>query len=641
MSLQELHIGNFKFFRDVDPGSPLLKINGRNLLIYGENGSGKSAIYWALYTLLESSIKKSDAEIEKYFDKRKRESLVNIYAQSGGDAYIEAVIKDEQGSKKNYRVSKNDLDVRGDSDLQESNMASDFINYRVLFQLHNLKHSNENDLFPWFEEEVLPYVKRGSEPCLNEFEDLKNGPDKVTDKHGDEVFPTASLRTSDDPGEKQNYEYYKSYKNRVGAWNDWFKKYLERIFLTANSILQDDFAYNFRITFEIKKKARFNFEASDEEIEFYNPKVFLKVIEYEGIENPKIPKPHTFLNEARWSAIGLAIRFAILDQKLDPAELKCLVIDDMLLSLDMSNRDVVTKLLLERYSKEYQIIFMTHDISYFIWLKHELKNKGLLDDSTWKALEMYVNEGESGNPGSFDEPLLLESESELAIAHRHFSNHDYPAAANYLRKCAEDLLSNWLPEKYWKDKESKSHHNNKMPLSNIIDAGIKFLTRINQPTDLYKELRKYVSILLNPLSHAEVGVNRYKVEIQSIFDLIEDIEAFHDSIEYKPLAAGGETLQMRIPKPSTNQIYTYVFDLKESLYEVNVDGEISLSQCTVSSKECFPIEDGSIIEEERCRFEKYTNEKLIQAYLGICDYDDEFTAEDDYRPFLYKDDEKI
>lgn len=315
MSLQELHIGNFKFFRDVDPSSPLLKINGRNLLIYGENGSGKSAIYWALYTLLESSIKKSDAEIEKYFDKRKRESLVNIYAQSGGDTYIKAVIKDEQESKKSYRVSKSDLDVRGDSDLQESNMASDFINYRVLFQLHNLKHSKENDLFPWFEEEVLPYVKRGSEPCLNEFEDLKNGPDKVTDKHGEEVFPTASLRTSDDPGEKQNYKYYKNYKENFRDWNEWLQEYLEGILLRANTILQDDFNYNFEIAFDVEK-AKFDFEATDEKIDFKNPKILLQIVEYEGIESPDIKKPHTFLNEAKWSAIGLAIRFAILDTKI-------------------------------------------------------------------------------------------------------------------------------------------------------------------------------------------------------------------------------------------------------------------------------------------------------------------------------------
>lgn len=45
MRLHELHINNFKFFPKQDPNSPLLKIDGKNLLVYGENGSGKSTIY--------------------------------------------------------------------------------------------------------------------------------------------------------------------------------------------------------------------------------------------------------------------------------------------------------------------------------------------------------------------------------------------------------------------------------------------------------------------------------------------------------------------------------------------------------------------------------------------------------------------
>ena len=63
MRLHELHINNFKFFPKQDPNSPLLKIDGKNLLIYGENGSGKSTIYWALYTLLESAFKKNEFEL--------------------------------------------------------------------------------------------------------------------------------------------------------------------------------------------------------------------------------------------------------------------------------------------------------------------------------------------------------------------------------------------------------------------------------------------------------------------------------------------------------------------------------------------------------------------------------------------------
>ena len=60
--IDKLEIKNFKFFDEVE----VLNFESKNVLVYGENGSGKSTIYWALYTLLQSS-KKNDNEIKKYF----------------------------------------------------------------------------------------------------------------------------------------------------------------------------------------------------------------------------------------------------------------------------------------------------------------------------------------------------------------------------------------------------------------------------------------------------------------------------------------------------------------------------------------------------------------------------------------------
>ena len=62
--IKKIVIENFKYFHE----KFLLDVNSRNLLIYGENGSGKSSIYWALYTLFQSRLKLTDADVEKYFD---------------------------------------------------------------------------------------------------------------------------------------------------------------------------------------------------------------------------------------------------------------------------------------------------------------------------------------------------------------------------------------------------------------------------------------------------------------------------------------------------------------------------------------------------------------------------------------------
>lgn len=54
--IKAIRINNFKFFGKSDP----IVLDGRNLLLYGENGSGKSSVYNALYTLFEAASKTPD-----------------------------------------------------------------------------------------------------------------------------------------------------------------------------------------------------------------------------------------------------------------------------------------------------------------------------------------------------------------------------------------------------------------------------------------------------------------------------------------------------------------------------------------------------------------------------------------------------
>ncbi len=71
--IHSIDLKHFKAFQDTPP----IELEGKSLLRYGSNGSGKSSIFWALYTFLQSS-QKPPAEVHKYFDPSHRESLVNI-----------------------------------------------------------------------------------------------------------------------------------------------------------------------------------------------------------------------------------------------------------------------------------------------------------------------------------------------------------------------------------------------------------------------------------------------------------------------------------------------------------------------------------------------------------------------------------
>lgn len=73
--LHHIAITNFKAFREFS-----LNLEGRHLLVYGANGAGKSSLYWALYTFLQSARKPRNG-IVKYFDPANPQSLLNLHEQ--------------------------------------------------------------------------------------------------------------------------------------------------------------------------------------------------------------------------------------------------------------------------------------------------------------------------------------------------------------------------------------------------------------------------------------------------------------------------------------------------------------------------------------------------------------------------------
>jgi len=68
--LHRIETTNFTAFREfrLDP-------ERRHLLVYGANGSGKSSLYWAFCTFLQSA-RKPDGSISKYFDPDERQNLL-------------------------------------------------------------------------------------------------------------------------------------------------------------------------------------------------------------------------------------------------------------------------------------------------------------------------------------------------------------------------------------------------------------------------------------------------------------------------------------------------------------------------------------------------------------------------------------
>ena len=109
--ISKLTLKNFKFFY----GSVEIPFDRKNVLLYGENGSGKSSIYWALYTFLQSVFKTDPAQITKYFDPRHNQNLVNRFARDNAESAIIIEFEDESQSvtKKQISLRANNTKVGG------------------------------------------------------------------------------------------------------------------------------------------------------------------------------------------------------------------------------------------------------------------------------------------------------------------------------------------------------------------------------------------------------------------------------------------------------------------------------------------------------------------------------------------------
>lgn len=155
--IKSIQLNNFKFFRESEP----IIIDGKHLLLYGENGSGKSSIFWGIYTLSEAAYKQPE-EVKSYFNFSDT-SLVNIYASQQTDSatgieHYNSSITLETDNGKTFRLSLLDTSICGNNDAQESRKAMDFLNYQSLFAFQHFKNSEDVNLSSVFDYYILPYV---------------------------------------------------------------------------------------------------------------------------------------------------------------------------------------------------------------------------------------------------------------------------------------------------------------------------------------------------------------------------------------------------------------------------------------------------------------------------------------------------
>jgi hypothetical protein len=541
--IKSIHINNFKFF-DERPSIDLGE-TGKHLLLFGENGSGKSSFYWALYTLFECAVKHDKTEIEKYFkhaDEPPNESLINIHSEkkieANGTVHYNSFIKVETTDEAlaSFEVSLLNTSISGNADAIEVNQASDFINYKVLFKFQDFWNGRPIDLAKIFEGYVLPYVRfeefslwrdgtlQPKNSAIEMWREIQIGPGKFTKPNGDviQVYKNS----------KENKQFEKFAKH----FDDKFKDLIDFINANAPAMLK---RLGYDIDFELKYHEH-SHKKGDSKYEWELFKIDLKITSYLG-KVVNIYRPQSFLNEAKITAIAIAIRLTILKKRVNeevPYVLKFIVFDDVMISLDMNNRDKFIDFVLDKtnkFTEDYQLLFLTHDKNLYDFVINKIKQWDSL--SNWVFKEMYVGKDADSNK---EYPIIIDSDLTLIDkAQKYFVARDYTACSIYLRKELERIVVERLPI------ELKSKVNEKfIPLETLWDRMVERYNILGK--EITANIRKAFSEsklhILNPQAHFQsLSLPVYKNELDKVFQLIREIESNYP-IPSKTLLINKETI---------------------------------------------------------------------------------------------------
>lgn len=599
--ISQITLSNFKFFGKEE----IININD-HLLLYGENGSGKSSLFWGIYTLLEASFKQP-IETDKYFQPfgTNDESLVNIYATKKicpitNKEHCDSYIKIKSDNNTEYVLSLLDSTICGNTNVQESRKATDFINYQSIFKFQDFKNSETPDLYDIFNYSVLPYVTFPSFPIKGKtltnaglmWEEYKKGPG-TTKNHKDETILVY-----------KNSPEYKNFLAFEKHFNEHFTKLVEFINAHASYYVEK---LGYDIKFELKYTPPTHIK-KDKNYEWTAFRIDLIVTSYNGQIVP-MKKPQSFLNEAKMSAVAIAIRLAIIDQRIGtavPDALKVLVLDDLMISLDMGNRDKLMDLLLDDFANRYQILFFTHDRMLFNFVDYKIKQHK--QNTQWLRKEMYVGEDDKTKQ---EYPVIIDGECDPYIkAQKYYEAKDYVASALYIRKTLEKFIVNLLPEEYCKNADGRF-----IDLNSLWERLVKYTNSI--PEDIKCRFSQSKLMVLNPSAHYQkLSFPIYRKELSDAIDLIKDLRAL--SISVKTLLIDTEsTLVFKHPL----QNYTFEFSLKQNM----IRGDQENPYCIIKTWQYNGIEfydfinkkPGTPPEHNKCRFNKMIDNLSLIPELNI------------------------
>ncbi len=506
MRIKTIEIKNYKaFYKNYE-----INANGKNLFIYGENGSGKSSLYYALKDFFQSSREQIDFnDLENVFLKKNEQGKGFIKVTFNPD-------KDGNLVDKTYHFSSKSKDtyVISDSSIRDAIGLKSFLTYKHLLGIYNIKKDKEIDLFELLVKGVLQHFKSAAITGSKELGELWEDVREACKEPLDGVrFNSAQKK--------------KKVQTAIGVFNkafgELFKETSPDNIIKSSQPILDEFGHNIKIKLFYTQA-----KPTEDHSSFINNHVKIKLTYLDK----EVKEPHLFLNEARLSAIAISIYLGmILRHPQLNIKSKILFLDDIFIGLDISNRLPLMEILKKYFissdpNKNYQIFITTYDKPWYEFIKFYLNN-----DPNWKTIEFYNRRTRKGFEIPIIKPNLSTSfvQNLITTAEDYFNKADNKAAGVYLRASFEFII-----KKYCEDKkiavrfllDTSKHTTDDFWLSiikfkqdNISRPGRCNLTNITET-----EIEHFRKLVLNPLSHHDVNKHEIKSEINRAIQTIKNLK---------------------------------------------------------------------------------------------------------------------
>jgi energy-coupling factor transporter ATP-binding protein EcfA2 len=538
MRIKEISLNNYRAFW----GLHTIPVNGNNVLIYGENGSGKTSLFRGL---------------ERFFESVRERGLgpeVNIFCDTPSETFISLTMDD--AAQTAHELSGNGVFPGEEDFLLENSKQRPFFSYKNLLRVHLAeKEGDEVNL-------LGPLVRDIIHNSINPITGNYIG------EEWDELLALESLNTKTAKG--------KELLDRLENIRAGIEVSVDQLAERVNEMLTSQFGYQLEIS--LKWVSRIEFNPASKKVQGV---VYLRAKHF-GKDVPD--ELSGFLNEARLSAIAIGLYLSSLKLTPKPSDLPILVLDDIFIGLDMSNRIPLLNLLKSEFA-DYQIFITTYDRAWFDLAKNLVGNN-------WLTVEMYTGEKDDPVIGKFEYPIVIAPsdgyyEKALKYANKKpggtGQDIDYAAAGNYLRKEAERVLKGLLYGKHlYRQKGEEMVAREQM--QELWDSFMVAVKGWNHP--LFSLYNGVVKSVLNPLSHDNLNKPVFRYELDEAFRFVEGLR----TISARKIVSRGDALSFLLQKPNDGRLY--FAECEEDVCVWEVSSEFAWSNLEQAEFSCRMYEYG-------------------------------------------------